>query len=90
MKYAAQSAVVRRLYLAAILIICLLVAFVSRLASAKTMLETDWVGMLTFGKEDPGVDPGIIGQRTLFVTEYDADIIIGLRDDGVVVWKWAQ
>ena len=84
-----QGAVTKRLYLAGIVFICMLVLSISGIACTKTSFETKWVGLLTFGKEYQGVDPGIIHRESMFVTEYNDDIIIGLRDDGVVVWKWA-
>jgi hypothetical protein len=59
------------------------------MAYARPSLNTDWLGLLTFGKETPGMDPGIILQETIFETVYEKDIIIGLREDGCLVWKWA-
>jgi hypothetical protein len=72
-----------------IVLACVVASFIGGIACARTTLSTDWQGVLTFGKETHGMDPGIILQETIFETVYEKDIIIGLREDGCLVWKWA-
>jgi hypothetical protein len=51
-----------------------------------TQISTNWVGGLVIGKREKG-DP--IAGRGMF-PHADADIEIGLRSDGVVVWRNAR
>lgn len=53
---------------------------------AAAQLSTNWVGGLVVGKKELG-DP--IAGRGLF-PQVDGDVEIGLRSDGVVVWRKAQ
>ena len=53
---------------------------------AASQLSTNWVGGLVVGKKELG-DP--IAGRGLF-PQVVGDVEIGLRSDGVVVWRKAQ
>ena len=77
--------VVKLSYLMMIVIIVFLVSF---LLGAKTP-EPKWVGYLVIGKAAPkSNDPGmLIPSPDPFLSRVDSDIVIGLREDGVVVWK---
>jgi hypothetical protein len=79
----------KRYLVVLILVLGMLASFISGFTLGDRSFETRWLGLMAFGREDPGIDPGIVLQEMLYVTEYDESIVIGLRDDGVVVWKWA-
>lgn len=53
---------------------------------APSPLTTNWIGGLVVGKREAG-DP--IAGRGLF-PQVEGDVEIGLRSDGVVVWRKAQ
>ena len=55
---------------------------------AKT-LESKWIGYVVFGELAPrSSHPGILmTPPNPFMSTVDSDIVIGLREDGVVVWK---
>lgn len=54
--------------------------------AAPSSLSTNWVGCLVVGKRETG-DP--IAGRGLF-PQVEGDVELGLRSDGVVVWRKAQ
>jgi hypothetical protein len=54
--------------------------------AAPGQLSTNWIGGLVVGKKEKG-DP--IAGRGLF-PQVEGDVEIGLRSDGVVVWRKAQ
>ena len=53
---------------------------------APEQLSTNWIGGLVVGKKEKG-DP--IAGRGLF-PQVEGDVEIGLRSDGVVIWRRAQ
>ena len=55
--------------------------------AADTIKEIKWVGYLAHGVQDVHVDKGINPQLNEYSPKVDSDIVIGLRKDGVVVWK---
>ena len=71
-----------------LMMIVMIVFLVGFLLGAKTP-EPKWVGYLVFGKAAPkSIDPGmLIPPPDSFLSRVDSDIVIGLREDGVVVWK---
>lgn len=54
--------------------------------TAQSVGKVNWVGYLVYGTETE-VDRSIIPQPSGFSPNVDSDIVIGLREDGVVVWK---
>jgi hypothetical protein len=54
--------------------------------AAPGQLSTNWIGGLVVGKKEKG-DP--IAGRGLF-PQVEGDVEIGLRSDGVVIWRNAQ
>lgn len=54
--------------------------------TAQSMEKVNWVGYLVHGIETD-VDKSIIPEPSGFSPNVNADIVIGLRKDGVVVWK---
>lgn len=66
-------------------IICFMLGF----TTAISMQETNWLGHLVHGIwSEP--NPGIYPKQSEYVPVVDGSIIIGLREDGVVVWKKAE
>ena len=61
--------------------------FTFGLFAADTIKETKWVGYLTHGVKNNHFDKGINPQLNEYSPKVDSDIVIGLRKDGVVVWK---
>jgi len=47
----------------------------------------DWLGWITFNGPYRGIDPGFYGGGPPPTQYYRDDIEIGLRSDGVVVWR---
>jgi len=54
--------------------------------TAQTMEKVNWVGFLVHGIET-NVDKSIVPEPSGFYQNVDGNIVIGLREDGVVVWK---
>jgi hypothetical protein len=54
--------------------------------------KTQWLSWPVTGYPFRGVDSGILipPAPTRFKTDVRRDVIIGLRDDGTVVWKYIQ
>ncbi len=64
----------------------LAIAFVAGFAFAKATDDTRWIGWLVYYRGNPAY-----GQMTESpgpeYLRYSKDIVLGLRNDGVVVWK---
>jgi len=74
--------------------VCVAVFFVSMVSLAEYVLaqkaeNVEWVGWIMVAKPSTSPDPRIQMKKTYdaFVRE---DIAIGLREDGVVVWRHVQ
>jgi hypothetical protein len=68
------------------LVVCLRPSIRAQEKAAASQMRTNWVGGLVIGKKEAG-DP--IAGRALF-PQADSEIEIGLRSDGVVVWRKAR
>lgn len=66
-------------------IICFTLGF----TTANKMQKTNWLGHLVHGVYNEP-EPSIVPVPDKFLPEVDDEIIIGLREDGVVVWKKAD
>ena len=64
-----------------ILSLCLAMAFASGFALAKVSEKTRWSGRLVTFQVNPFNDEQLV---------YSRNIVLGLRHDGVVVWKKAE
>jgi hypothetical protein len=64
-------------------------AFIARYVIAQKTDNVEWLGWVQVAKPSSSPDPRIHMRKTydLFVRE---DIEIGLREDGVVVWRRVQ
>jgi hypothetical protein len=75
----------RFIFFLLILFMSLAIAFVSGFALAKASQKTKWVGWLVYSDNPLNYEtmpsPGPINFR------YSKNIVLGLRHDGVVVWK---
>ena len=65
-----------------IAVVCFSLGF----ATAQSIEDVKWVGYLVHGAETQ-VDKSIVPEPSKFSPKVDGDIALGLRDDGVVVWK---
>lgn len=63
-----------------------ILCFVLGFTTANTVQKTNWLGHLVHGVYNEP-EPSIIPAPDKFLPEVDDNIIIGLREDGVVVWK---
>jgi hypothetical protein len=52
-----------------------------------TWIKVEWLGNITAGSEYNGIDPGFYGDNPPASIWMRKDIIIGLREDGILVWK---
>ena len=69
------------------LITLIAIAFFSfGFVTAQSMEKVNWVGYLVHGIYNQ-VDASIIPDPSGYVPEVKGDIVLGLREDGVVVWK---
>ena len=69
------------------IITLLAIAFFSiGFVTAQSMQKTNWVGYLVHGIKTH-VDKSIVPEPTGFSPAVDGEIVLGLREDGVVVWK---
>lgn len=50
-------------------------------------LKIEWLGWIQWCEAYSGIDPGFYGSNPPPTECYRKDIKIGLREDGVVVWK---
>jgi hypothetical protein len=64
-------------------------AFIARHVTAQKTEKVEWLGWVQVAKPSSSPDPRIHTKKTYdaFVRE---DIEIGLREDGVVVWRRVQ
>lgn len=77
----------RGLTFAVVIVISLAIAFLSGFAYAKASENTKWVGWLVYYQNSPSLADGMRpypGSEDLL---YSKNIVLGLRKDGVVVWK---
>ncbi|MBU0959746.1 MAG: hypothetical protein KKB31_07405 [Nanoarchaeota archaeon] len=51
------------------------------------MLKIEWIGQIVFSKPYNGIDPGFYGGSPPSSILTDIEIEIGLREDGVMVWR---
>lgn len=65
-------------------ILCFFLGF----SAAKSVQETSWLGHLVHGIYDEP-DPSVFPKPDEYSPAVKGDIKIGLREDGVVVWKRA-
>jgi len=63
-------------------------AVIISITGLRDSLSVFWVGYLVHGITSQ-VDQPIIPEPSGFSPKVDGDIILGLREDGVVVWKHA-
>lgn len=66
-------------------LLCFLLGF----TTANKLQKINWLGHLVHGVYNEP-EPSIVPMPDEFLPEVDDDIIIGLREDGVVVWKKAN
>lgn len=66
-----------------------IISFVLGFTTANTVQKTNWLGHLVHGVYNEP-EPSIVPMPDKFLPEVDDEIIIGLREDGVVVWKKAE
>ncbi len=52
--------------------------------------KVEWLGFPNFSKPYSGVDAGFYGGHPPFDQLTNTNIVIGLREDGVIVWKNVQ
>ncbi len=50
-------------------------------------MKTRWLGYVTFAQEYSGMDPGFYGKTPPREMRLDDEVEIGLREDGVVIWR---
>ena len=50
-------------------------------------LKIEWLGWIYFLGEYKGIDPGFYGDNPPPSEYYRKDIEIGLREDGIIVWR---
>ena len=62
-------------------------AFVGGFAFAKATENTKWIGWLVYYQYDPFRDDGMQQYPGPSDIRYSRNIVMGLRHDGVVVWK---
>ena len=77
----------KRIPFALVIVISLVIAFLSGFAFAKASDNTKWVGWLVYYQNRPSLADGMRpypGSEDLL---YSKNIVLGLRKDGVVVWK---
>ncbi|REL37959.1 hypothetical protein DYD21_04910 [Rhodohalobacter sp. SW132] len=57
--------------------------------TSQSIQKTNWVGYMVHGIDAP-VERSLIPQPDGFKTKVEGQVVIGLRDDGVVVWKHVE
>ena len=70
-----------------ILFTTIVIAFVSGFAFARATENTKWLGWLVYYQYDPFRDEGMQQYPGPSDIRYSRNIVLGLRHDGVVVWK---
>jgi len=55
--------------------------------NGQDSLKVEWLGWVEYSGEYRGVDPGFYAGNPPPTNYYRKDIEIGLREDGVVVWR---
>ena len=64
------------------------VIFLLGFAAGRSSAGTDWVGFLVHGERSDLPDRQmIVPEASEYTPAVDPDVIIGLREDGIVVWK---
>lgn len=79
------------LFFSCFVAVVLLISFIPHTTSDARELaladSTEWLGWITFNGKYSGIDPGFYGQNPPPTQYYRTDIEIGLRSDGIVVWR---
>ena len=70
-----------------ILFTFVVMAFVGGFAFAKATVNTKWIGWLVYYQNDPFRNDGMQQYPGPNDLRYSNNIVLGLRHDGVVVWK---
>jgi hypothetical protein len=85
---------VRRFFLtpfipsALVLLSLLGLAFTGKYVQSQQTEHVEWLGWLVVATPSTSPDPGIhVGKRPLYDQFARDDIEVGLREDGVVVWR---
>lgn len=53
----------------------------------KDSLKVEWLGWISWKEKYQGIDPGFYGSNPPPTEFYRKDIEIGLREDGILVWR---
>lgn len=69
-----------------VIVITSIVCFFLGFTTAKSTANIQWVGYLVHGVETR-IDRSIVPEPSGFSPKVDGKVVIGLREDGVVVWK---
>jgi hypothetical protein len=72
---------------ALILLSFMILAFTGGYVLAQKSEEVEWLGWAVVAKPRGGPDAGIYGRRPPPEQFIQDDIVLGLREDGVVVWR---
>jgi hypothetical protein len=72
---------------ALILLSLMILAFTGGYVLAQKSEEVEWLGWAVLAKPRRGPDAGIYGRRPPPEQFIQHDIVLALREDGVVVWR---
>lgn len=53
----------------------------------KDSLKVEWLGWISWKEKYQGIDPGFYGNNPPPTEFYRKDVEIGLREDGILVWR---
>jgi hypothetical protein len=79
------------LFLYALAALCLIsLVLTAGYVLAQKTDNVEWLGWAVVGQPSTSPDPGIYGKRPPLDRRVREDIELGLREDGVVVWRRVQ